>query len=167
VRLNGAACGAEVTYVTFLKVYLELGSCFFVSARTNKRHHQIEVVIRAPPRALRSFWHFGADKQSRDSEGCQRKSRLRRCGGLGEQKPRKIRSDALLCSRILPSASRRQASRAVSQPTASPSSSLGRAGRRPIEKDGQPCCCRAQRDHAGAPCPNPARLAVGLTPARA
>jgi len=24
---------------TFLKVYMELGSLFFVSARTNKRHH--------------------------------------------------------------------------------------------------------------------------------
>jgi hypothetical protein len=24
---------------TFLKVYMELGSYFFVSARTNKRHH--------------------------------------------------------------------------------------------------------------------------------
>jgi len=27
---------------TFLKVYMELGSSFFVSARTNKRHHHLE-----------------------------------------------------------------------------------------------------------------------------
>jgi hypothetical protein len=28
---------------TFLKVYVELGSCFSVSARTNKRHHHHKV----------------------------------------------------------------------------------------------------------------------------
>ncbi len=37
---------------TFLKVYMELGSYFFVSARTNKRHHhhhggEVHNVLRA------------------------------------------------------------------------------------------------------------------------
>jgi hypothetical protein len=30
---------------TFLKVYMELGSYFFVSARTNKRHHHQELLL--------------------------------------------------------------------------------------------------------------------------